>query len=653
MKKYHKIKIVTFALSVVCLTTVAQRGYVGGCSTSGNSSYNTWNPLIAQVKIPSTTLGGFTLPNTTLSTGFKKIIGDFNGDGLDDILMAYPECTNANCSATNGNWLKMFISNGNGDFTNTWTSAMNLLNVYVPLTSSNSTIDITDLTSLEFVVGNFIGDGKDEILVYSKFINSSTSMSVALLSNLNTSPCVQEFKQVFSPPFTTDPKIGFASLNGANFYAANLYGDQHDELFSLESQGSGLPMKWYIQQLDPSGVITGPSGTFNYTNEELYFENFDLSTSYDELFTINKYSNWALLQGFNGSTFYYKWSDMGNGSFFGNGECPLGTYMVNFSPSSQVLFGNLDNCDDDIECMVFNNNDLEHPITLEFSSAQNKFNCNSTLWPTLIGSNNVNATQSSLSVTVDEHYVTPTTCANYLWGTSICLQWTGGNTVSTPRQFYSRVEKDGPLSILMGNFYNNTLINGFVRKTKELLVFKNDRIESVPSNLTGLSWFSTNCSPNGLYGGGCDGNTNIAFNNPLGQTVAYYNKPNNSFIGYGYNGGASYSMYSLTNGIQNLRLGNSNNNSVLNDKPSQFDEIIVSPNPADETIEIIFYSTVNMYETEITIISEKGEVTQVDKTDILEGENKIRINVSHLKTGLYLVKASNKENLFTKKFVKN
>ena len=592
------------------------------------------------------------MPNTTIkSKSTKNIIGDFNGDGLDDVLMLYPECTNTDCSTSNGNRLKMFISNGNGDFTNTWTSNLNELQYSNPGNPSDNKLDLGDASLLRFVVGNFIGDSKEEILVYKKFVNTNTPVDYKLLSDLNNFPCFIQHSKIYNS-FGTDPKIGLASLNGATYYAANLIGDHHDELFSIEAQGAGLPMKWVVQQITSSGVVPSQTGTFNFSQEELYFENFDLSTSYDELFTINKYSNWALLQGYNGSGFYYKWSDMGNGSFFGNNQC-WDNFHVNFTPNSQVLFGNIDNCDNDIECMIFNNNDLEHPITLEFTSSQNQFNCQSVLWPTIVGSNNMNATHSQLEVTVNERYVTPRTCANYLWNSNICLQWTGGNTIYTPREFYSRSEKDGPLSILMGNFYDNTAQNGFIRKTKELLVFRNNYVHSVPSNLAGLNFFTTDCSPNGLYGGGCDGNTNIAFYNPLGQVVAYYNKPNNSFNGYSYKSGGSYSIYSLTNGNQNLRQGNFTNSTSLTENINQFVEITIAPNPADEAIEVSFSSLKNIYDAEIAIINAKGEVTLVDKINILEGVNKLMVNITNLTPGFYLVRASNKENVFTKKFIKS
>ncbi len=648
MKKIYKAKFVVLLISSLSFNTSAQNSL--GCSGSGYNSGNTWNPTITQVKIPSATFGNFTLPNTNVSNPniYRNVIGDFNGDGVDDLLMAYLD----NSTVPSGTRLKMFTSNGNGDFTNIWTSQLDLHSVSVPSNPGYNVLPLGEIGRLQFIVGNFIGDNKDEILVYQKLYNSSQSSFFTLLSNLHSNVCIREFVQYYNPPYTTDPKIGQASLNGATFYATNLIGDSHDELFSLEPQSAGLPMKWFVQQVIPSGIVTGTSGTFGFSNEELYFENFDLTTSYDELFTLNKYSKWALLQGYNGSSFYYKWSDMGNGSFFGNNQC-WDNYHVNFTPNSQVLFGNLDNCDDNIECVIFNNNDLEHPITLEFNSSQNQFKCESVLWPTMAGSNNVNTTQSQLAVTVNEKYTTPTTCANYLWNSNICLQWTGGNTIMTPRQFYSRVEKDGLLSILMGNFYNNTTQNGFVRKTKEILVFRNNYVQSVPTNLNALAWFTTDCAPNGMYGGGCDNNTNISFYNTLGQVVATYNKPNNSFNNYGYKGGANYSMYSLTNGNQNLKLGGVINSSSSIEITSKLVEITVAPNPADEAIEVSLNSLENIYETEISIINEKGEVTIIDKIDILEGVNKLTINVSHLTSGFYLIRASNKENVFTKKFIKN
>ena len=286
MKKNYKTKIGAFILSTFSFSAMAQ---VSSCSGVGYYSSGTANPLVNQVKTPSTTLGGFTLPNTNISNSLinKKIIGDFNGDGLDDILMVYPECTNSNCSTSNGNRLKMFISNGNGDFTNTWTSQLNFLQVQDPAAPSNfNTLATEDISNFQFIVGNFIGDNKDEILIYKKITNSSISTFFTLLSNLHSTVCVREFIKYYNAPYSTDPKIGLASLNGANYYAANLIGDQHDELFSLEPQTAGLPMKWFIQQITTSGILTtGLTGTFNFSNEELYFENFDLGSSYTEPIT--------------------------------------------------------------------------------------------------------------------------------------------------------------------------------------------------------------------------------------------------------------------------------------------------------------------------------------------------------------------------------
>ena len=77
--------------------------------------------------------------------------------------------------------------------------------------------------------------------------------------------------------------------------------------------------------------------------------------------------------------------------------------------------------------------------------------------------------------------------------------------------------------------------------------------------------------------------------NTLSQVVAYYNKPDNTFVGYGSKGGASYSMYSLTNGGQNLRMGSFVANSSLDETTNKVIEISIAPNPADEIIKISFF----------------------------------------------------------------
>jgi hypothetical protein len=639
-----KSKILLLALSVnLCSNSYSQSTNCGARQYGGGG----WNPPISQVKAPSATIGGYALPNTNFANkANSKVVGDFNGDGLDDLFIMVTECSNITCS-TGDTYAKLFLSTGNGNFTLSWTSASNILSC-----TNSKSIDLNG--QLMFIAGNFTGDSKDEILIYKKISDGSQATFYYMLSNLQNSTPTYSFGKEYPNPQSSDPKIGNASLNGANFYSANLIGDSHDELFSIEYPTSG-PAKWFIQTFDgtPAGVVSLFNGTFNFISEKLYFANFDLNTSYDELLTVN--SAWAMLQNFNigASTFNYRWSDMGNGGFFGTNQCD-GNFNQSLSAGSKLLVGNLDNCDDDIECMLIPNNDIEHPVTVEFNSIENRFICNSILWPSMPGSNNINATQSSLSATANELYTTPRTCANYLWSNqSLCLQWTGGNQVITPRQFYSRNEKDGPLEILLGNFYNNTSLNGFVRPTSDLIIFRNNYAYDVPSNLNNTT-FLTNCAPNGLFGGGCDGNTSIPFTNTLGQVVAYYNKPNDSFVGYGHKAGASYSLYSLTNGNQNLRVSNSKEDETINES-IDIKEILINimPNPATDIIKVDFYSNETLNGTQVSFMNAMGESIEILLFDVALGKNQLELNVSSLASGWYSLRFVSNNKVFSKKFIKN
>ena len=59
-------------------------------------------------------------------------------------------------------FIKMFQSNGNGDFNLIWTSPNNSLN----FTPSNS-LDLLSghRSDWKFISGNFVGDNKDEIVI--------------------------------------------------------------------------------------------------------------------------------------------------------------------------------------------------------------------------------------------------------------------------------------------------------------------------------------------------------------------------------------------------------------------------------------------------------------------------------------------------------
>jgi hypothetical protein len=613
-----------------------------------------WNPPITQTKSPSASLGGYALPNTNIpNKANKKVVGDFNGDGLDDIFMIVTECTNASCTVADIS-AKMFFSVGNGNFNLAWSST-NFLSLF----GGAYSIDLGQ--PLNFIAGNFLGDNKDELLVYKTISGSETTFCIMITNLVNANPQYY-FRLDFPGPQNTDPKIGNASLNASKFYAANLVGDSHDELFSVEPPFNGQPSKWFIQTVN--NTVTGMTTLFSGSNQigywnmnvnynEFYFANFDVTTPYDELFSIDKGGNWAMIQNFNGSNFNYKWSDMGNGSFFNNNQC--GSFNVSFNTNSQLLFGNLDNCDNDIECMIIQDNDIVHPITMEFTSNLNEFFCASVKWPAMIGSNDIYATQSSLSATANEFFTTPRVCTNYLWSNpNICLQWAGGNQILAARQFFSRVEKDGPLQILNGNFYNNTALNGYTIPTSDLIIFRNNYSYNVPSNINNVV-FLTDCTPNGLYGGGCNGNTSIPFYNTNGQIIANYNMVNNSFAGYNYKSGASYSMYSLTNGVQNLRTSNTTNQDENFNELNDIKEISITimPNPVSDFINVEFLSDQILKDTEVSFMDSEGRSINLLQFDAGIGLNTLKLNVSDLTAGWYIIRFVNNNKIYTKKFIKN
>lgn len=650
MKKLKQIALVA-SLTITQFSSIyAQSTNCGGRQYGGGG----WNPPINQVKAPSASLGGYTLPNTNVpNKANSKVIGDFNGDGLDDLLILVTECANAACSAGDP-YVKLFLSDGNGNFTLSWTSSANNLG----LTNGKS---ITLESSLKFIAGNFIGDAKDEVMVYKSISDGSQGTFYYMLSNLQNPTPTYSFGKEYPSPQTVDPKIGTSSLNGAKYYAANLIGDSHDELFSVEPTSNSNPSKWYMQTFDgtPSGIATLFTGANSFigswgigSSDEYYFANFNVTTSYDELFCIIKSAGWAMVQNFNiaSSSFQYNWSDMGNGDFFNTNQCS--GYSIPFNVNSQLFFGNLDNCDDDIECLIIPNNDYGHPITLEYTSAEARFNCYSTLWPTMLGINSVAITQSALSATANELYRTPRVCTNYLWSNpNLCLQWSGGNQVIAPRQFYSRNEVDGSLQMIIGNFYNNTSNNLFIRNTSDFMIFRNNYAYDVPSNLNGTT-FLTDCAPNGLYGGGCNSNTSIPLYNTLGQVIAYYNKPNDSFVGYGHKAGCNYSMYSLTNGNQNLRLASFNSNESTFELNNSNVDIKILPNPASDLISVDFYSTENLNETSVSIISSEGKITNILNVDVKSGKNTFDIDISRLTSGWYMLRFINESRVDVKKFIK-
>jgi hypothetical protein len=264
--------------------------------------YTNIYPPINQVAGITSQIGGYNLPNVN---GYfnKKVVGDFNGDGLDDIFMISDQPSGSNTSS--GTFARLFVSNGSGGFNLSWTSAPNQLNL------TSGSIPIVN-GGFNLVAGNFFGDNKDEILIYNQLVGGSESTSWFLLGDLNNPTPSNLGTRSYGNPFSTGipPIIGSAPIN-SRFYAANLIGDGHDELFSINS-GTNF---WTIQTFN---VNSRSSSNFyaNYSGstwiggwllqanviDDIYFANFDLTTSYDEIFILRKAGSWAMMQNFNTTT---------------------------------------------------------------------------------------------------------------------------------------------------------------------------------------------------------------------------------------------------------------------------------------------------------------------------------------------------------------
>lgn len=371
LNKINRIK----ALIIISLLTNASLN-------SQNCGQSSSSPLIKKVMGITNSLGGFLLQNTNpqgaMHSSAKRIVGDWDGNGIDDLFLL--ERDNANLTF----YFKCFLSNGDGTFTQAWSTPPTVMDLIMnnPNNKPLSVLSFTDTNGSsqywKFVVGNFVGNTKDELLVIHPSVGGAPAFWI-LIENIDSStPTVLNSVQYAAQNNGIGTNLGSAHLNG-DFYAANLTGDSHDELFSLQQFPQNNPPQypsgkaWFIHSFNnPTKTPSLVHSKLNITHignwfldpsmgDELHFANFKYTNSpYDELLMIQKSWDWVMIHEFVNGDFDATsvWDNFGGTSFFTPNQCGVSNYNVTWSPNTKLFFGNWDNCDPDIECLLIDNDNL-------------------------------------------------------------------------------------------------------------------------------------------------------------------------------------------------------------------------------------------------------------------------------------------------------
>lgn len=449
---------------------------------------------------PVDTLGSLKMaPNTWSGT---KIVADFNGDGVDDILKQSSMSVRIWTGSPFG---KDFADHYIGTTEipplppskPKYSYEIQLANSATPIQFSGST--------WKFIAGNFTGSAAAEVLLARDSISLSDKSYFMLNWQGPGKPNL-----LYDRSGTT---VGDAPFN-STFYAVNVTGDSYDELISAESKTFRI-QKFYTNAQPHLFATTWSNNgngwiggwAMNPGQDVYFFDDFVGNDGVKELLCINRVNGWLKLLKFTGSGWQDLHTNMGNGNFYAN---PTVGASYPFSAATQIHVGNFDTTDPNIEVLVYPNSAIGFLQSLEFNPATMKFMPVKTP-----------AAFSTIDLAGNWKSPTPAVTAYEMWSDKkcvkkvlgICTKWTGGN-YQTPRQFYRSIWQDGAIEVLVGNFSDSYGSN----KKKELLVFYNST-DYTPKMPAGAVFYS-NCPGSGIYSGACGQFINLY--NLMGQQLDTY-----------------------------------------------------------------------------------------------------------------------------------
>lgn len=429
-------------------------------------------------KSTSEDIAGWTMLPRMGITRDNKIVGDFNGDGRDDIFWEYNGLVGGSPTSMQKIWTgdaataqwKLHYDGG---------TAQTISPLNAPAITIPGTI-------WRYVAGDFVGVGNTaELLMWA---SDKTSNATYSLFNWQASG---------RPSLVVDGRngrIGGATINSgsdptkrAKLFAANLTSDWHDELFSLEFI-SPTQIMVRIQAFQPMGIpdnfvnVWNNGGgqwlggwALNWDADAFYFGDFIGADGVDELLCINRSNGWIKLLKFTGTAWQELYTNMGNFNFY---QTPVTGSSYLFNTATSIVVNNFDG-DSRVEVLAYQGSLIGSVKSMEFDPATLKFK--PVKAPAFDASGVAGDSQSSSHVETT-HYWSDRRCVRKFLG--ICREWAGGAHMDG-RWFWSRVKQNGSLDVLAGNF------DVAADAKRELMVFYNSTL--YPNNIASGITFVTSC----------------------------------------------------------------------------------------------------------------------------------------------------------------